>query len=65
MIIIEWVKPNGLKVKTNDRQATIDHCASIGWVLADSVEKPETEEKPKRTRRTKAQIEADKAKENG
>lgn len=28
---INWVKPNGNTLETNDRQVTIDYLESLGW----------------------------------
>jgi len=42
------IKPNGTKVEVNDN--SLKHALSLGW---------QKEEKQKRTRRTKAEIEAD------
>lgn len=55
--MIKWIKDNGQEIETNDRKETVDHCESIGWKRAD--------DKQKRTRRTREQIEADKAADNG
>lgn len=51
---MKWEKPNGIKLETNDEQASIDAAVSLGWTCVD-----EDVVKPKRKRRTKAQIEAD------
>ena len=62
--MIKWVKPSGLEIETNDRKETVEYCVSIGWKRADEVHKPEsaainTDGHPaKRTRRTKAEMEA-------
>lgn len=26
-----WKKPSGLKVETNDMDATVEHCEALGW----------------------------------
>ena len=31
MATIEWEKPSGLKIKTNDLKETIAYCESLGW----------------------------------
>lgn len=28
---MEWVKPSGVEVKTNDMPETIKYCESLGW----------------------------------
>ena len=38
--MLTWVKPNGVKVTTNDYPETIKTAESLGWVL----------DKPKKTR---------------
>ena len=47
--MIKWIRPSGSEIETNDSKETIEHCESLGWKKAD---------KPKRKRRTKAEIEA-------
>lgn len=54
---MKWLKPSGKEIETNDFDETIKFCKSLGWEIV--------EDKPKRKRRTKAQIEADKANGNG
>jgi len=53
---MKWIRPSGSIIETNDNKATIEHCVQLGW------KHQEENIKPKRTRRTKEQIEADKAK---
>lgn len=31
MTDINWTKPSGLEVTTNDEKATIEYCESLGW----------------------------------
>ncbi len=50
--MITWIRPTGTTLTTNDRPQTIEHAEAQGW--------KREEEKPKRKRRTKAEIEADK-----
>jgi hypothetical protein len=61
-MMIKWVKPSGVELETNDLKKTVAYCESLGWKRKGA--KP-AEEKPKRIRRTKAQMEADKAAGNG
>ena len=28
---IQWEKPSGLKIETNDMDETVDYCKSLGW----------------------------------
>ncbi len=51
--MITWTRPTGTTITTNDRKETIEHAEAQGWTR-------EVAEKPKRKRRTKAEIEADK-----
>ena len=30
-MLIEWIKPSGVEVKTHDRKETIEYCKSLGW----------------------------------
>ena len=30
-MLIEWIKPSGTEVTTNDRKDTIEYCKSLGW----------------------------------
>ena len=39
--MIEWEKPNGTKIKTNDHPANIEHAEELGWKRA----KPEKAKK--------------------
>ena len=49
--MIEWIKPNGVKITTNGGEANIKAAESLGWVRADSKKpapkKPTTEKKKK------------------
>jgi len=49
---MKWVKPNDNEIETNDDDETIKYCESLGWKPAE-----------KRKRRTKAEMEAEKAEE--
>lgn len=51
--MVKWIRPTGSEIETNDDDRTIAACIDMGWELA--------EDKPKRTRRTKSEIEADNA----
>ncbi len=53
--MITWTRPSGTDIETNESKATIEHAESLGWQRKEEV--------VKRVRRTKAQIEADNAKE--
>lgn len=44
-----WVKPNGNTIEINDTSASVSKAKQLGWKPA---------EKPKRKRRTKAELEA-------
>lgn len=48
-----WTKPNGRTLELNDEEATIEMALSLGWTTGKAEDKP-----VKRTRRTKAQMEA-------
>jgi len=50
-----WTKPSGRTIELNDEDATIEMAVSLGWTT-DKAKPAETEDKPKRTRRTKAQM---------
>ena len=52
MSTITWSRPSGTTLTTNDSIDTVKHLKGLGWTVEG--------EKPKRTRRTKEQIEADK-----
>ena len=28
---MDWIKPSGLEITTNDSAATVTHCESLGW----------------------------------
>ena len=32
--MIEWIKPNGNKITTNEEKATVEYCESLGWERA-------------------------------
>ncbi len=36
---MKWIKDNGQEIETNDLEATIEHCKSIGWTPADKEKK--------------------------
>lgn len=54
-----WNRQDGSTIKLNDEKATIEKAVSLGWTT-DKAKPAETEVKPKRTRRTKAQMAASK-----
>lgn len=31
---MDWIKPSGLPITTNDAKATVEHCESLGWKRA-------------------------------
>lgn len=41
-MLIEWIKPSGVEVKTHDRKATIEYCKSLGWKEKGAKEEKET-----------------------
>lgn len=53
--MIKWIKPSGVEIETNDLEETVAYVESLGWKRAEK----------KRTRRTKEQIAADKALNDG
>lgn len=55
--MIDWIKPSGLEIQTNDRPETIAYCESLGWKQKGVEIK--TDLPQKRKRRTKAEMEAD------
>ena len=52
--MIKWKRPSGTFIETNEKQETIEYAESLGW------KREGAEEKPKRKRRSKAEMEADK-----
>lgn len=52
MAMIEWVKPCGGLIKTNDKKATIKVAEAAGWKLNEA-EKPKAKPKAKRKPRAK------------
>lgn len=38
---IKWTKPNGAVIETNDNNATIEYCKSLGWIRDDDVKQEE------------------------
>ena len=36
---MKWIKPSGIKIETNDSEATLEYCKSLGW----KEDKPEPE----------------------
>lgn len=62
--MIKWIKPNGSEITTNELEANVEMAESLGWLRASKSfgelkdESEELEVKIKRTRRTKAQMEA-------
>jgi hypothetical protein len=59
--MIKWIKPSGVELETNELKATVAYCESLDWKRAGA----KVEDKPKRTRRTKEQMEAARASDNG
>ena len=51
-----WTKQNGSTIELNDETATIEKAVSLGWTT-DKAKTDDAPIKPKRTRRTKAQME--------
>ena len=49
--MITWNRPDSTPIETNDNPDNIAKAKSLGWTKAEA-------EKPKRTRRTKEEIEA-------
>ena len=35
--MIDWIKPSGLEIKTNDDTATVAHCEKLGWERVEDV----------------------------
>lgn len=58
--MIIWIRPSGREIETNDLDETVKLAKSLGWKRKQ--DEPETvepkEAKPKRKRRTKAEMEA-------
>ncbi len=57
--MIKWIKPDGGKVDSNEREETVAHLEALDWKRdgEEVKEQPDAEpEKPKRTRRTRAQM---------
>lgn len=52
--MIKWIKPSGIVIETNDREENIAAAEGFGWVREG--EEAKTKEKPKRTRRSRAQM---------
>lgn len=46
MGMIKWVKPSGLKIETNDKDATVEYCESLGWKQSNG-KKPRKPRTPK------------------
>lgn len=46
--MINWIKPNGNEITTNDEKATVEYCKSLGWKLTVEEDKPK---KPKPTKK--------------
>ena len=61
--MITWIRPSGSELETSDSKEAIAYCESLGWERKGA--KEPAEGKTKRTRRTKAEMEAAKAAENG
>lgn len=75
--MIDWIKPNGREIRTNEKPENIQYAEANGWkrkedVMREQIRKEieaekaaidpevETEIKPKRKRRTKEEMAADK-----
>ena len=58
--MIKWIRPSGLPIELADTENLNDFAKAQGWVLDKPKAEPVEEVKPKRTRRTKAQMDADK-----
>jgi len=41
---MEWEKPSGIIIQTNDDDATIKYCKSLGWVKSGESEQVDTTE---------------------
>mgnify|MGYP003959003903 FL=1 len=39
---MKWMRPSGQAIKTNEEQATVEHCKSMGWELMKEKKKPAT-----------------------
>ena len=35
--MIDWIKPSGLEIKTNEDKATVAHCEKLGWERVEDV----------------------------
>lgn len=35
--MIKWIKPSGVEIETNDLEATVAYCESLGWKRAKRV----------------------------
>lgn len=35
MNTIKWIRPSGEEIETNDSNATVDYCVSLGWRPAE------------------------------
>lgn len=40
---MDWTKPNGSEITTNDLPATVEYCLSLGWERKDAVQQVEEE----------------------
>jgi hypothetical protein len=60
--MVTWVRQSGSEIELQDTENFNDMAKANGWKRKGA---NPAEEKPKRIRRTKAQIEADKAAGNG
>lgn len=60
---MKWKKPSGLEIETVDDKETVAYCKSLGWEQLPAPKYPPMEPivAGKRKRRTKAEMEADKA----
>ena len=53
--MINWMRPSGNPITTNEMDETIAYANKLGWVRVED-KKEVTETKVNRTRRTKAQM---------
>jgi hypothetical protein len=52
--MINWMRPSGTPISTNEMEVTIAYAEKLGWKRIEDKEAP-----PKRKRRTKAEMIAD------
>jgi hypothetical protein len=61
--MIKWLRPSGTTIETSHFDGNIEVAKKLGWIRADEEVKIEAEVKPKRKRRTPAEMAA--AREEG